>query len=143
VVGRIVRTYVAHECLPYAKGLREPYPLLRVKLYNVALEEYGYLDIAIDTGFEGSILLPDDVYQFFMVGELPRSMWRVYKTLSGFVTMRVARAIAEICGVRFETFVESPLYGGKKALIGREVLNRIAIVLDGLRKELCIAESSK
>ncbi len=142
MVGRFSRTYIASTCYPYVKGFREDYPVLRVKLYNVAMDEYGSLDIAIDTGFEGSILLPSNIYEFFMIGELPRSMWRTYRTLTGFITMRIARAIVEVNNVKIETFVETPLYGGEKTLIGRELLNKLTLVLDGLKKELCIVEQS-
>jgi len=140
MVGRSSRVYKVTKCFNYKQGLRFPYPVLKLKLFNVALEELGILEIPIDTGFEGSILLPTDTYRFFKIAELPRSMWRTYLTLTGIITMRVARAIAETNGIRIETYVETPLYGGKKLLLGREFLNKLTIVLDGPKNESCIVE---
>ena len=126
------------ECWGYAPGVRLPYPVLRLRLYNAALEEYGEIALQVDTGYEGPIMLPRGEYEFFMIGELPRSLWRTYRTLADTVTMRVARAVAEAAGRRFEVYVESPLYGGGKRLVGREVLNRLRLLLDGPSSRACI-----
>jgi predicted aspartyl protease len=125
-------------CWGYQPGVRQPYPVLRVRLYNAALEEYGEIPLQVDTGYEGPIMLPRGEYEFFMIGELPRSLWRVYKTLTDTVTMRVARAVVEVAGRRLETYIESPLYGGGKRLVGRELLNRLTLLLDGPKSVLCM-----
>jgi len=54
--------------------------------------------------------------------------------------MRVARAIVEIEDVKYEVYVESPLHGGRKRLLGRELLNKLSVVLDGPRRSCCIVE---
>ncbi len=141
MVGRIDRTYKPIDCYSYAKGVLNPYPVIKLKLYNL-VSEVGEYSIAVDTGFEGSLLIPSDIYrEYFLVGELPRSMWRLYKTLTGQVSMRVSRGFVEVAGMRIETYVETPLYGGFKFLIGRELLNKLRILLDGLDQRLCIVES--
>jgi len=80
-----------------------------------------------------------EIYEFFMVSELPRSAWRTYRTLVGPIPMRTARAIAVIGDVKHEVFVETPLYEGGKRLAGRELLNRFILVLDGPLKSACVA----
>ena len=125
-------------CAPYQEGLRHPKPVLRLRLYNAALEEYGEIPLQVDTGYEGPLMLPRGDYEFFMIGELPRSLWRSYRTLTDTVTMRTAHAIVEACGERIETYVETPLHGGGRRLVGREVLNRLRRLLDGPRLEACI-----
>ncbi len=126
-------------CWRYQPGLRLPYPVIRLRLFNAALEEYGEIPLQVDTGYEGPIMLPRGDYEFFMIGELPRSLWRRYRTLTDTVTMRTARAVAVIGGERLEVYVESPLYGGGKRLVGREVLNRLRLLLDGPAGETCLA----
>ena len=138
MVGRF---YFPVSCFGYARGVVHEYPTLRVKLFNLAGEELE-VELGVDTGFEGSILLDREAYEFFAVGELPREAWRRYRTLAGPLPMRTARAIAELGGRRFEVFVETPLYGGGKRLAGRELLNALIIVLDGLRREACVARES-
>lgn len=139
MVGRIYR---ARTCVKYKPGILEPYPILNVRLYNVLGEKFPEeLEIPVDTGFEGSLMLRREDYEFFMVGELPREYWRTYRTLAGRVIMRVARAIAEINGVKLEVYVETPYYGYGRRLLGREILNKLVLVLDGIRHECCLAYS--
>ena len=47
--------------------------MLRLGLYNAALEEYGEIPLQVNTGYEDPIMLPRSEYEFFMIGELPRS----------------------------------------------------------------------
>jgi len=111
-------------------------------LWNVIGEEFPEtLRIPVDTGFEGSILLDVESYEFFKVGELPREFWRTYRTLSGRALMRVARAVARLGAVELETYVEAPAYGLGKRLLGREVLNKLIVVLDGPKRSSCLAEA--
>ena len=126
------------ECYGYEESLREPKPVVGVRLFNLAGEEYGLVRLQVDTGFEGSILLPSDAYEFFKIAELPQSMWRLYRTLTGSLTMRTARALAEVAGRRLEVIVETPLYGGWAALAGREFLSRLRLLLDGPARRLCV-----
>lgn len=138
MVGRIYR---ALNCIEYLKGKKHPAPALKLTIYNVIGERIiENLKAPIDTGYEGSVMLTAELYQAFQIAELPRSLWRNYRTLTGTITMRMARAIIEINDMKFECLVESPLFGKGKLLIGRELLNRLTIILDGERKQLCIGE---
>ena len=76
---------------------------------------------SIDTGFSGAIMLPNESYEFFIVGEHPRSLWKTYRTMAGILQMRVARAFFETDGGRMG---ETPLFGTGKLLLGRAVFSR-------------------
>jgi len=137
-VGRVYR---AGECLRYGRGVLSGYLVVGLRLYNVlGMEFHEELEVPVDAGFEGSLMLESDDYKFFMVGELPREYWRTYSTLAGSVLMRVARAIAVIGGERLEIYVETPYFGRGKRLLGREVLNKLVLVLDGVSGQCCIAK---
>ena len=132
--GRLFR---AITCFNYRNEL----PVLKLKLMNY-MGEVREFEFIIDTGFSGGILLPRDEYEFFTCGELPRSLWRSYSTLIGVIPMRTAKAILIIdeAGVRSEVYVETPLYGAGRRLLGREVINRLIILLNGLRHNLCLCK---
>lgn len=135
------RLYLPVRCFSYAQGVLHEQPVLRLRLFNLMLEEFGEVELRVDTGFEGSIMLDRESYEFFAVGELPRDAWRLYRTLAGPLPMRVARAFAELGGSRLEVFVETPLYGGGKRLVGRELLNSLVLVLDGPGRAACLAKA--
>ena len=136
------RVFKAVSCYGYERGALHDYPVLRVKLLNLMGEEFPEeLRLPVDTDFEGLIMLDREAYEFFAVGELPREMWRVYRTLVGRVPMRTARAIAVVGDGRLEVFVETPAYGVGKRLVGRELLNELVLVLDGPRHQACLAEA--
>jgi len=98
--------------------------------------------VPIDTGYEGSIMLPPELYEFFSMAELPRTLWRIYRTLTGTVITRVARVRARVAETELEALVESPLYGRGKLLLGREVLSRLVVVMDGTRRQACLCEEA-
>ncbi len=140
MVGRIFRT---GECLKYGESI-VPYPRLKLKLLNVLLEEYPReLDFVIDTGFEGSLLVTEDVYRFFEIGEIPRKYWRVYRSLSGLIPMRTAKSIVLLGDERIETYVESPLMGKGRMIVGREVLRFFRLLMNGPEQETCIVSPEK
>ncbi len=121
-----------------------PYPRLRLKLLNVLLQEYPQeLDFMVDTGFEGSLLVSEDVYRFFEVGEIPRKYWRIYRSLSGVIPMRTAKSIVLLGDERIETYVESPLMGKGKMIVGREVLRFLRLLMDGPERQTCIVTPEK
>ncbi len=136
MVGRIYR---AKKCLKYMENEATSYPVLKLKLYNILGMEFPEeMEVPIDTGFEGSLMLRNEDYRFFMIGELPRDFWRTYSTLAGSIIMRIAKAIVVIDNIKFETYVETPYLGYGRRLIGREILNNLTLILDGLRKKCCI-----
>lgn len=136
MVGRI---YKPMKCWNYISDY-SPYPILNCKIQNLVGFEYGPIDIPIDTGYSGSILVPSSIYDNFKVAELPPKYWRKYITLSGELTMRVSRGYVIIDGIKMEANVESPLYGYGKFLIGRQILNKLIIILDGLSRGSCLSQ---
>lgn len=137
MVGRVYRVL---QCTEHIASKRHPAPSLTVTLYNITGEKIAdELSIPVDTGYEGPIMVTSNFYKSFLIGELPRSLWRTYRTLSGTIIMRASRAVVNVANRRIETFVETPLYGEGKMLIGREILNELTIIIDGKRRETCIA----
>lgn len=137
MVGRIYR---ASECTAHLAAKRHPVPSLTLTLYNITGDKVAEdVKIPVDTGYEGPIMLTSELYRFFMKAELPRSLWRSYRTLSGTITMRTARAVIKIFNQEIETFVETPFFGEGKLLLGREILNKLTIIIDGKREETCVS----
>ena len=114
-------------------------PRLKIRLFNVAKEQWPEdLLVPVDTGFSGAVMLPSSSYDFFMIGELPKKLWKDYRTMTGPLQMRVARAFVETEQVSAETLVETPLVGAGKLLIGRGILKDLAVLLDGPAKLSCM-----
>ena len=112
---------------------------LRIRLFNVAKEQWPEdLLVPIDTGFSGAVMVPSGSYDFFMIGELPKKLWKDYRTMTGPLQMRVARAFVETEQVSAETLVETPLVGAGKLLVGRGILKDLAVLLDGPAKLSCM-----
>ncbi len=136
------RLYRASRCIEHLTTSRKnPAPTLEITLYNMLGEKIvENMKIPIDTGYEGPIMLTSELYETFMKAELPRTLWRTYKTLSGTIVMRTARAVVKIADMELETFVETPFFGSGKLLMGREIINKLTIIIDGKKQETCIAE---
>ena len=134
MAGRLFRTL---SCFKYDSG----FPKISLKLTNY-LGETRRIDFKVDTGFSGGIMVLKNDYEFFACGELPKSLWRSYLTIMGRVPMRTARAIVQIEEVKakFETYVETPVYGVGKRLVGREVINQLTLLFDGPKLNCCICK---
>ncbi|BDB99973.1 hypothetical protein [Saccharolobus caldissimus] len=117
----VERKYVPVRCF---KGDK---PSITVTLTNVMGESIE-LTLRVDTGFDGSVLLDKEMYRKFIVGELPESMWRRFKTLNGYLVMRTAKAVLMIEDKQLETLVLTPNDFEGKNLIGLEVLKELAIM---------------
>jgi len=93
----------------------------------------------LDTGFAGAMLLSRDVFTHFEKAELPESESRVYRTLTGPVPMRTARAILTLPFQEgIEIFVDTPRYGSGKSLVGLLALGKIDLLLHGHESETCV-----
>jgi len=127
-------------CYPHDRVASQP--RLKIQLSNFAEERWEDNTFApIDTGFSGAVMLPNESYEFFMVGEHPRSLWKTYRTMTGTLQMRVARAFVETEGGRMvETVVETPLFGTGKLLLGRAVLSSLSLLLDGPAGVSCLVK---
>jgi predicted aspartyl protease len=133
MAGRLFGTV---NCYPHDRVACQP--RLKIQLSNFAEERWQDATFApIDTGFSGAVMLPNESYEFFMVGEQPRRLWKEYRTTTGLLQMRVARAFVQTEGGHMlETVVETPLFGTGKLLLGRAVLNSLSLLLDRGRVRL-------
>jgi hypothetical protein len=78
---------------------------------------------------------------FFMIGELPKRLWKEYRTMTGPLQMRIARAFIQIGEeAPVETLVETPLLGAGKLLVGRAVLRHLPVLLDGPARLSCLMQ---
>lgn len=140
MAGRIFR---ALDCFPHDPPTN--HPRIKITLFDAAKEQWPQSDVLapIDTGFSGSVMLPEQEYQFFMIGELPKRFWKDYRTLTGPVQMRVAKAFIRTGDneVLEETNVETPQLGTGKLLVGRAVLDKCSVLLDGPVHSSCLMET--
>ncbi len=132
------RIYEAHDCLRYAPSL-VPVPVLRIDLRDILGEVSLSGEFVIDTGFEGDVMVPWEDFRPFTSGELPEELWRTYLTASGStVRMRSARALAAVGDVVEEVIVETPILGEGRRLVGRGLLIKLKIALDGPKSISCL-----
>ncbi len=130
--------YRAIECNSYA----EDTPTLKVAIYN---SKKGWIEIEapIDTGYSGALLLPSRMYFDIVEFEYPVNMFPIYRTLRGDIVMRRGVALIKIFDKEFEAYIETPLYGEGKLLIGRKLLKKLDIGLIGSKEEICLLEEEK
>jgi hypothetical protein len=139
MAGRIFRTV---DCYPYDTPVNQP--RIKITLYNTAKEPWPHREVLapIDTGFSGAVMLPEQEYQFFLVSEFPRRFWKDYRTMTGPLQMRTARALIRTgaSSALDETVVESPVLGMGKLLVGRMTLSKCRLLLDGPARSSCFME---
>jgi len=121
-----------------------PIPSVRIRVHGVkgSLES----DFRLDTGYPGQLLISTDLYEELglYLAELPEKEFGVYRTASGLVEMKRSRALVTIpgLGVDVEALVETPrriLF--KRNLVGRGLINKLRLLLDGVKGEACVIES--
>ena len=122
----------------YSRDYKPSAPRIRATLFT-RLGEYK-LELIVDTGFSGGILIPYQLYSKLGLAlfEVPD---RYYGVLPIGVQIPLHTALAEvnIGNLRFKTHIHShPLLN--KKLIGRELLNQMKILLNGPMEELEIIE---
>lgn len=132
--------YRALGCVDYDTESRPERPVIDVSLIGPATGRETTLSAVADTGFSGFLLVPLDTYQEFSELELPAKDFLTYRTMVGPILLRRARVIATIFGRRFETFIETPLVGISKFLLGRRILNTFRLGLVGPEKRFCLLE---
>jgi predicted aspartyl protease len=123
------RKYVPVKCFEGEK------PRIRIDISSVNGETVE-VDLRIDTGFDGSILLDNSTYAKFSLGELPESMWFRFKTLNGYLTMKTAKALVKVGEKKMETYVFTPRDFNGKNLVGLDLIKKIRLLLDD--KYTCI-----
>ncbi len=131
------RLFESLECYPYVGGKRPAIPVTLSTLSGQMVVDRR--PMLVDTGFAGSILLEQEIFARFERTELPESESRVYRTLTGTIPMRTARAIIKLpIANEIETLVETPRHGMGKSLLGLEALNTMELLFSGKNSESCI-----
>ena len=114
------------DCHPYQEGYR-----LSLSLINPVTGRQAVVDAAIDTGFDGFLMLESETYSALdmEVCEAPESQFPTYRTFSGTTIFKSSSALAAIGGREMAVEVISPLHGRGKNLLGRRVLQEFTTLL--------------
>lgn len=126
-------------CVDHVK-VEPPVPALDLEVREALFGRSKKFTAPLDTGFAGYLMLPEEDYSALSTAEVPREEFGLYSTMAGPVPVRRARVHVGIGGREVETFVESPLYGGGKLLVGRRVLSIIDVALMGPGARTCLVE---
>ncbi len=122
--------------IPYSGDRRPPIPVLEIKIYSPVKNGYAEITAYVDTGFDGGILIPFDLYENlgFVLVEEPRPSRGVFPSGS---TIKLHTAVTEIetAGFKMDAHIYSSPFIHRK-LVGREVLNNLILLLNGPQTEL-------
>jgi predicted aspartyl protease len=114
---------------------------LRVReLTHGRMKEYS---APMDTGFAGYLMLPEQEYDELSTNEVPREQYGEYRTLAGPVVTRRSRVMVDTGSAELESFIETPLYGGGKLLVGRRIINQLDVALLGPQGRACLVAVEK
>lgn len=128
--------YRAIDCIEYV-GHDPKIPALRIELTEPIRERRLTLTAPVDTGFAGHVLVDRSAYEQLGTAELPREQFGTYQTMAGPVVLRRARAFLHLGGREFESYVETPLHGVGRLLLGRSVLSKFDLALLGRMGRCC------
>lgn len=131
----------AVDCIRYI-GSEPKLPGLEIKVKESLFGRKKSFTAPIDTGFAGYLLLSSDVYSELGTMELPRVDFGVYSTLSGSITLRRAEVTLQVGNRELSTFIETPLHGTGKILLGRRVLSELNLALLGRTMMCCHLRST-
>jgi len=137
-----IRKIKVIRCWGY-EGDKPPIPSIVIKVYGVGIVLESIF--RIDTGYPGQLLVSTSLYKKLNLhlAELPEEDFGIYSTASGIVEMKRSEGVIEIpqTGFKSDVMIETPRYFPfKRNLIGRELINRFKILLDGQNLEDCIVE---
>ncbi len=102
-------------------------PVVKATLHDPLYEKSVNIDLIVDTGFQGGVLIPLQTYINLNLNlfEEPKI---VGKTAIGTtVELRVSKVLVEIDGTKIVCTAYTTL-GVKKALLGREVLKELGLL---------------
>lgn len=123
---------------PYER-MGVPRPVLNVVARDPLEQSETNLVAGVDTGFEGGLMIPlDDYLRLGLQGfEEPKSDVVARSTLGIAVRLRSSRGVVDVGGSRFVCgFYTTPLL--LRPLLGRELLNKWKVSLDGPKAELAV-----
>ena len=117
-----------------------PRPAVKVTVSDPMRHSSVDLEARIDTGFDGGLLIPLDHYLGLglQLYEEPSSSFAARSALGVTVSLRSSTGVAQVEGGRFQcTIYTSPFL--LHPLLGRDLLNRWMVTLDGPSSELTIS----
>ena len=125
------------KCYPH----REAYdvPLVLINMITGARAE---VQVAIDTGFDGSVMVDSETYSRLALdlSEKPENQFPAYRTLSGTTVFRSSSARAVVAGKEIAVDVITPVHGRGKNLVGRRVLREFTTLLHA-SETYCVGEA--
>lgn len=128
----------------YDESRRPPAPRVTVELENPVTGRRFTADLYLDTGFDGSILLTNDLWERLELSltELDED---VYALHGGYLPVRLTPALAHvsICGI-WRGLMKVYLHPlARRALLGREIVNELYAYLAGPERILELLRSPK
>jgi predicted aspartyl protease len=136
----VMELYRTRDCVHYDREVTPNRPILNVTAETPITRKRIPFRAPLDTGFSGYILLPQDEYSELSESELLSDYFLTYETILGPVQLRRSPIILEICGNRLSSFVETPVAGVGRRLIGRRILAELRIALLGPEVKTCLLE---
>lgn len=118
-------------------GAEPRIPALRIRVREPISKREKAMVSPVDTGFAGYLLVPKDIYDELGTAELPREEFGVYKTMVGHIVLRRAHVTVSIINREIESYIETPVQGVGKLLLGRRILSEIDVALLGKSERCC------
>lgn len=116
-----------------------PRPVMKAEVSDPRQRASVEVMTRVDTGLDGGLLIPLDQYVKLRLQEFeePSSNFVARSAQGITVTLRASRGVVSVEGRRSEcTVYSTPLL--LRPLLGRELLNRWRVTLDGPRSELTV-----
>lgn len=129
--------YRTLDCLGYV-GPGPGMPAIKVELTEPVGGQKAALTVPVDTGFAGYILADRGTYEKLGTSELPREFFGTYRTMAGPVVLRRSKVQLGVGGKKYESYLETPLFGEGKLLAGRSVLANLDLALIGREGRCCL-----
>ncbi len=110
---------------------------LKARIYNPTRTRSVELELTVDTGFAGGLLLPLEVYLELGLNmyEEPKATGRL--ATGAIVELRTSRAVVEVGGTAIPCKAYTTL-GRVRPLLGMEVVRRLKVTYDPKRGELAV-----
>jgi len=114
------------DCYVYDKGFAVPFILA-----NLVTGESADLRGAIDTGFDGDLMVDSETYERLnlRLSERPESEFPAYRTFSGTILFKSSLARVTMPGRNSMAEVITPVSGLGKILVGRRALKNLTTLL--------------
>lgn len=133
--------YRARDCVNYDHTVTPDRPTLKATAEAPISRTRISFEAPIDTGFSGYMLLPNELYVEMSESELLSDYFLTYDTVLGPVKLRRSPVLLEILGKRVPSFVETPVAGAGRILVGRRILAGLHIALLGPESKTCLLEA--